>query len=353
MLAAASTNPILMQQVANVANPQATRQARRLYIGGVPLGVTEGEIGEFFFAAMRSAGIPCAQVTNPIIAVQLNVEKSFAFIEFRSPDDATSGMAFDGIVLRGTALKVRRPKDYQAPPTGDPAPQGSSVYIPGIVSTNVPDSPNKIFIGGLPMFLGEEQIKELLVSFGPLRAFNLVKDGQTGNSKGYAFFEYVDPGVTDLACQGLNGLNLQDKTLVVQRANTAARPAGSGGMDPIMAAMMGIGAPLAPTSTAAATKILQLLNMCTPEELLDDEEYADINEDVKEECGKFGPVASLFIPRPTSATDTPPGLGKIFVEFETVEGSVAAQQALYGRKFGPRTVVSSFYPEDLYQQRQF
>lgn len=41
------------------------------------------------------------------------------------------------------------------------------------------------------------QIKELLSSFGQLRAFNLVKDSATGLSKGYAFCEYVDVSVTD------------------------------------------------------------------------------------------------------------------------------------------------------------
>lgn len=42
-----------------------------------------------------------------------------------------------------------------------------------------------------------EQMKELLISFGPLKAFNLVKDNATGLSKGFAFCEYVDPNVTD------------------------------------------------------------------------------------------------------------------------------------------------------------
>lgn len=41
------------------------------------------------------------------------------------------------------------------------------------------------------------QMKELLISFGPLKAFNLVKDNATGLSKGFAFCEYVDPNVTD------------------------------------------------------------------------------------------------------------------------------------------------------------
>lgn len=41
------------------------------------------------------------------------------------------------------------------------------------------------------------QVKELLMSFGQLRAFNLVKDSATGLSKGYAFCEYVDVSLTD------------------------------------------------------------------------------------------------------------------------------------------------------------
>lgn len=40
-------------------------------------------------------------------------------------------------------------------------------------------------------------MKELLTSFGPLKAFNLVKDSATGLSKGYAFCEYVDVNLND------------------------------------------------------------------------------------------------------------------------------------------------------------
>lgn len=40
-------------------------------------------------------------------------------------------------------------------------------------------------------------MKELLTSFGQLKAFNLVKDAATGLSKGYAFCEYADVVMTD------------------------------------------------------------------------------------------------------------------------------------------------------------
>lgn len=93
----------------------------------------------------------------------------------------------------------------------------------------VPDSAHKLFIGGLPNYLNDDQVdpclcpppptptlvaqmspdklwppqvKELLTSFGPLKAFNLVKDSATGLSKGYAFCEYVDINVTDQVSPG-------------------------------------------------------------------------------------------------------------------------------------------------------
>ena len=58
-----------------------------------------------------------------------------------------------------------------------------SVHVPGVFSTNVPDSINKVFVGGLPAYLQEEQVKELLKSFGELKAFNLVRENRNGPSK--------------------------------------------------------------------------------------------------------------------------------------------------------------------------
>jgi len=66
-------------------------------------------------------------------------------------------------------------------------------------------------------------VKELLMSFGSLKAFNLVKDAATGLSKGYAFCEYADSSVTEAAIQGLNGMQLGDKKLIVQLASVGAK----------------------------------------------------------------------------------------------------------------------------------
>jgi len=88
-------------------------------------------------------------------------------------------MAFDGIIFINGPLKIRRPKDYG----GIDMSGAPSVHVPGVVSTNVPDSINKIFVGGLPTYLNEEQVMELLKSFGDLKAFNLVRENGNGPSK--------------------------------------------------------------------------------------------------------------------------------------------------------------------------
>lgn len=132
---------------------------------------------------------------NPIISVQINADKSYAFLEMRSYDEATAGMVFDGIMLHGHALKVRRPKDYAPMAITESAPK-PVLPVGAIVATNVQDSVHKIFIGGLPGHLTEEQVKELLNTFGTLKAFNLVKDTTTGLSKGFAFCEYLDDNIT-------------------------------------------------------------------------------------------------------------------------------------------------------------
>lgn len=58
------------------------------------------------------------------------------------------------------------------------------------------------------------------------------------------------------------------------------------------------------------TEVLCLLNMVMPEELLDDEDYEEILEDIREECCKYGTVRSIEIPRPVDGVEVP-GCGKV------------------------------------------
>jgi len=378
--------------LANMAlNPHQNRQARRLYVGNIPPTVSDIQLADFFNTAMFAAGATKNSNPNPVVAVQMNHDKSFAFVEFSCLEDASAGMGFDGITLQGHSLKVRRPKDYKQGPSPDDKESGSnsgSSNIPNIVSTNVQEGPNKIFIGGLPAYLNEEQIKQLVSAFGQLKSFNLVKDTVSGISKGFAFFDYMDPNVTDRACQGLNAMKIGDKSILVQRANVGAKqsPTPTTTSDslisnptaynflnlgmPIAAAMALLGLNVA--DPGPATRILLLINLASPEDLLNEEEYNEILEDTREEMRKFGTVLSITAPRPPKPlpkeentnnsiqdqhailpTFIPWGAGKIFVEFKRKEEADKAQRAVAGRKYNGRQVLSGFYSEEKYAKREW
>jgi hypothetical protein len=65
---------------------------------------------------MISAGKTGLGNNPPIIGAQINFDKGYAFLEFEHSKVATDCMLFDGIILEGNTLKMRRPKDYVALP---------------------------------------------------------------------------------------------------------------------------------------------------------------------------------------------------------------------------------------------
>ncbi|KAM9238103.1 splicing factor U2AF 65 kDa subunit-like [Dugong dugon] len=328
---------------------QMTRKARRLYVGNVPFGITEEAMMDFFNAQMR-LGVLTQAPGNPVLAVQINQDKNFAFLEFRSVDETTQATALDGIIFQGQSLKIRRPHDYQPLPTMS---ENLSVYMAGGVSAVVPDSDHKLFIGGLPNYLNDDQVKELLTSFGPLKAFNLVKDSASGLSKGHAFCEYVDSSAADQATAGLNGMQLGDKKLFVQRGRVGATGAMLSTINQMPVTLQVPGLRSSQVQLGGhPTEVLCLMNMVLPEELLDDEEYEEIVEDVRDECSKYGRVKSMEVPRPVNGVEVP-GCGKIFVEFTTVSDCQKAMQGLTGRKFANRVVVTKYCDPDSYHRRDF
>jgi splicing factor U2AF subunit len=367
------------------SNLSATdKQQRRVYVGNIPKDCTEQEL-VFFFTDMLKRAFPDAIPANDnlLAATTLNYDKLFAFLDFTSPDYATYAMALDGIKFRDSnILKIRRPKDYKAPPGGDPSlhlDRSKMGNVPGLISTNVPDSPNKLFIGGLPPHMTEDQVLQFLGTFGPLKAFNLVKDINTGLSRGYAFCEYLNGAKdTDEAIKGMNGLEMHGKKLVVQRASVGAK--GEEGVDAMpmqlqaetilandpekaaVASILNLSTKVENVLANLAqygdlhvhpTKILVLLNLVSLNDLAKDDVYNEIYRDIYHECAKYGRVVNLLIPRPTPDKDLDdpthdkgPFVGRIFIEYENAQQAQRAQQALAGRRYQGRLVVTTFCSED-------
>lgn len=72
---------------------------------------------------------------------------------------------------------------------------------------------------------------------------------------------------------------------------------------------------------------------------------AEICQDVREECEKYGNVLEMKVPRPSGGSRQSAGVGKIYVKFEDHEAAGKALRALAGRKFADRTVVTTYFSE--------
>ncbi|EYU19495.1 hypothetical protein ABFS82_06G114200 [Erythranthe guttata] len=273
---------------------QATRHARRVYVGGLPPSANEQTVATFFSHVMSAIGGNTAGPGDAVVNVYINHEKKFAFVEMRSVEEASNAMALDGIIFEGAPVKVRRPSDYNpslaatlGPSQPNPDLNLAAVGLsPG--SSGGLEGPDRIFVGGLPYYFTEAQIRELLESFGPLRGFDLVKDRETGNSKGYAFCVYQDLSVTDIACAALNGIKMGDKTLTVRRANQGTTQPKPEQESVLMHAQQQIALQrIMLQPPVIATKVVCLTEVVNPEELKDDDDYEDIVEDMKIECAKF------------------------------------------------------------------
>nr|XP_024400961.1 splicing factor U2af large subunit B-like isoform X2 [Physcomitrium patens]XP_024400962.1 splicing factor U2af large subunit B-like isoform X2 [Physcomitrium patens] len=376
---------------------QATRHARRVYVGGLPPMANEQSVATFFSQVMAAVGGNTAGPGDAVVNVYINQEKRFAFVEMRTVEEASNAMALDGIVYEGVSVRVRRPSDYNPSMAATLGPSQPSSHLnltavgltPGALGGA--DGPDRIFVGGLPYYLSEEQIMDLLSSFGHLRAFDLVKDRDTGNSKGYGFCVYQDPSVMDIACAALNGLKMGDRTLTVRRASASfmgfsgqPKPDQSniivqaqqqialqkmvlsasganaiglglgmsvGGMFPVLGGSMmpnlRSGGALA-AAPETATKVICLSQVVSIVDLKDDVEFDEIVEDMKEECGKYGSLLNVVIPRPSYDEEDVPGIGMVFVEYSDLEGAAKAKQALHNRKFGGKLVIASYYSEDKF-----
>ncbi|GMH16356.1 hypothetical protein Nepgr_018197 [Nepenthes gracilis] len=340
---------------------QATRHARRVYVGGLPPSANEQSVATFFSQIMGAIGGNTAGPGDAVVNVYINHEKKFAFVEMRSVEEASNAMALDGIIFEGMPVKVRRPSDYNPSLAATLGPSQPNPHLNLAAVGLTPDSagglegPDRIFVGGLPYYFTEGQIRELLEAFGPLKGFDLVKDRETGNSKGYAFCIYQDLSVTDVACAALNGIKMGDKTLTVRRANQGASQSNKPGQEIVLLhAQQQIALQrLMIQPGVLPSKVVCLTNVVTADELKDEGEYEDIVVDMREEGKKFGALANVVIPRPLPDGELTPGVGKVFLEYADMDGAAKARAGMNGRKFGENQVVAAFYAEDKFAQGDY
>jgi splicing factor U2AF subunit len=309
-------------------------------VGNTPENTQEGQLMAFLNQALQQVNL-CTAPGNPII--QCRVSQKFAFVELRSIEEANACLNITGIPFGGNMLKIGRPSKY----TGPSVQTSTWQQLTGAQLDPSATDPNtkiyrELFIGNTSEGMSEVDLQEFLGA-AMAQVGLTTKPGNpiltTRLSGKFAFVEIRSIEETNAALN-MNGIPYMGMNLRVGRPSKYTGPqVPHMEWNELLAKFMaGELKPLA--QEAPPTKVIKLGKMVTEADVASAEDHAEIGEDTTEECGKYGQVTSVVIPR-----DNAPGSGLVFVAFAEASQAAAASSALAGRTFDGRSVEASFYDE--------
>ena len=86
----------------------------------------------------------------------------------------------------------------------------------------------RLFVGGLPYSLSEDELKDMFAKIGPVSSCSLISDKFTNQSKGFAFVEMTNDEDADKAIASLDGQDVGGRKIVVNIAKPREERSNSG-----------------------------------------------------------------------------------------------------------------------------
>jgi len=90
---------------------------------------------------------------------------------------------------------------------------------------------NKLYVGGLPYSISDGQLSELFTPHGTVESARVITDRMTGRSRGFGFVEMATQEEAQAAAEGLNGTQLEGRSLTVNEAKQKEDRGGNGRSD--------------------------------------------------------------------------------------------------------------------------
>jgi RNA recognition motif-containing protein len=366
--------PNLPQASAILMSAQNSAQdkiSRELFVGNSPSGTSELLLLQFLNSAMRRVQL-CQPNETPIINCRVN--SKFSFIELVSVDMANRALNLNGIPFLGAVLKVSRPSKYMGPIlpastwqqiTGVALPAGASMDADSLKLSK------ELFVGNTTSEMTEDMLKDHLNNA-------MVQVGLASNpgnpitscrvSGKFAFIELRSSQEAANALN-LNNIPFLGASLRVGRPSKWNGPPDKhGNWEDILAKYMSgelqMGGmnntnqvnqqqqqqqQMQPAVAAVPpSRVVELQNMLTMQDLADETEYNDILEDTREECSQFGQLVSVIVPKASEV-----GATKIFLEYATLQDAAKAVQGLEGRTFDERRVIATYADEAKFASKNY
>ncbi|KAI5958986.1 uncharacterized protein KGF55_005640 [Candida pseudojiufengensis] len=349
-----NTNDILNET--SKIDPCDSRAAKTLIICNIE-EINYLKIVEFFNDYLKMIDFEQSSSNNIHNKKKLKDDKTL-IIEFNNNECATIINSLNGTDLLFNAyknddiprkeindkykLQILRPREYvvQDEPTESDE-----------INEVVKDSPRKISVLITPNITNDQALEEF-EKIAPLQGFHYYRQKGTKEPLGLVEIEFKEqlPNIIDLL-KNISFVNDAFYACVNPDTPIQKGPINHNTLLKLVKNEI--------VQPRKSSNVIQLINVVSSKDLIDDSNFKFINEDIKLEAKKFGNIKSMKIPRPANDF-TPglqqfdvPGLGKIFIEFEDVETALKAIMELSGRSYNDRIVLASYFDEQDYKMGLF
>lgn len=335
---------------------------RELFVGNTPPGTSEMLLLQFMNGAMRRVNL-CGPHETPILNCRVNTK--FAFIELISPEMANRALSLNGIPFLGAILKVSRPSKYAGPPIPTKSWQeltGQALPAGAVLDLEQEKVNRELFVGNTTPEMTEQMLTDFLGNAMEQVGLNITAGNPITACRVSGKFAFIELRTPQEAANALNLNNIPfmgTQLRIGRPSKWNGPPDNHGNWEDILAKYMsgelqlGAGSPGATAAavapaTSAATRVVQLQNMLTKEDLVNEDEYKEILEDTREECAQFGQLVTVSIPKAGE-----PGETCVYLEYASTQDAANAISKLHGRTFDGRKVEATYFDETKFAKKEF
>ena len=361
-----------------------TKDQRTVFVSQLTAKVNEIDVKAFFEQVGTVKKVTMVRDKNS------GKHKGFAYIEMSKLEVIPNCLLFNNIIpnfqkfpilVQGSQAEKNVVARIQKE-SADGALGGKGGKI--LSDLNGPDT--RIYIGNIHTSINEAALATVLEPFGELLDIRLHRD-ETGTSKGFAFAKFAKPESSKLCIAGLNGVELvgrplkvnvvtspdsiatnaimgANNTSIINNLNPTWKiddEAGAQGFTTLQRQQLmqslgqrsGITVPMPVMAQSSIGTMpynglqgtpscyLLLSNMFDLAQETEPEWNLSLEEEVVEECNKYGLVESCMV------ETLQPG-GYIYLKLNNIQSATNIGISLNGRYFSGRTISASFMDENTY-----
>jgi RNA-binding protein 39 len=194
---------------AHVNLSEAQRDRRTVFVQQLAVRCTDTDLTDFF----NSHNCPVRQ-SKLVIDKYTRRSKGVAYVEFFEEESVKAALKLTGIKIFGVPVVVELTETEKNRLAEEAAAAAALTSVQAKASAASEEAfTARLYVGSLHPSLSEEDLKGVFEPFGQLVSVELLRDVQSGVSKGVAYIQFGRGDSAKRALEALNGFELAGKKI--------------------------------------------------------------------------------------------------------------------------------------------